>query len=222
MIEGGDRLVPDRGDVRARGADPTSVSVDPLRTSPRHGAAAGRSLDRAVVVPLPVPIRRGEVVQRWIEIRRRPDRSLVAVDRTALALETRSADGSDRLHARSARNLIAEPIHLVELDFLLAAIACRWTGPCRRATYYAFVSRADRRPDCDVYAWSIRQPMPTIPLPLDPPDPDLPSRPVSPVCDGPRAGPLRADGPSGPPLGLPLAPDDLAWAEATARGAVAG
>jgi len=39
--------------------------------------------------------------------------------------------------------------------------------------YYALISRGDRRPDCDVYAWTVRQPLPTLPVPLKAPDPDL-------------------------------------------------
>jgi hypothetical protein len=40
--------------------------------------------------------------------------------------------------------------------------------------YFAFVSRAEWRPMSDVYAWSIRDPLPTIPIPLMAPDPDIP------------------------------------------------
>jgi hypothetical protein len=39
--------------------------------------------------------------------------------------------------------------------------------------YYAFASRADRRPDCEVFAWSIRRPLPALPIPLRLPDPDV-------------------------------------------------
>jgi hypothetical protein len=35
------------------------------------------------------------------------------------------------------------------------------------------VSRAERRPDCDVYAWILRQPLPRLPVPLESPDPDI-------------------------------------------------
>ena len=38
---------------------------------------------------------------------------------------------------------------------------------------YAFVSRAEKHESSDVYAWSIRRPLPAIPIPLSPPDPDL-------------------------------------------------
>ena len=47
------------------------------------------------------------------------------------------------------------------------------------------LSRADRRPDADVYAWTVRDPLPSIPIPLLPPDPD--------VRDLPAAGPDGAE-----------------------------
>ena len=78
------------------------------------------------------------------------------------------------VYAKKRQELIRQPVHLVEIDFLLGGLRPPMGGPLPRGDYYAFVSRADCRPDCDVYAWSIRHPIPTIPLPLDPPDPDLP------------------------------------------------
>jgi hypothetical protein len=35
------------------------------------------------------------------------------------------------------------------------------------------VSRSDKRPDCEVYAWQLRDPLPAIPIPLRNPDPDV-------------------------------------------------
>jgi hypothetical protein len=35
------------------------------------------------------------------------------------------------------------------------------------------VSRADDRPNCQVYSWLVRDPLPTIPIPLMVPDADV-------------------------------------------------
>jgi hypothetical protein len=40
--------------------------------------------------------------------------------------------------------------------------------------YFALVSRGHRRPRTDVYAWMIRQPLPTIPIPLKQDEPEVP------------------------------------------------
>jgi hypothetical protein len=38
--------------------------------------------------------------------------------------------------------------------------------PLPRGEYLAFVGRSDRRPTVEVYAWSLRDRLPTIPIPL--------------------------------------------------------
>ena len=45
--------------------------------------------------------------------------------------------------------------------------------PLPSADYYALISRAQARPNCEVYHWSLRDPLPTIPIPLRAPDPDI-------------------------------------------------
>ena len=71
------------------------------------------------------------------------------------------------------RKLIRQNVHLVELDLLVRGQRLPMERELPRADFYAFVSRADRRPNSDVFAWSIRQPLPKIPIPLHAPDPDV-------------------------------------------------
>ena len=82
--------------------------------------------------------------------------------------------------------------------------------------YYAFVSRAERRPCRDTYAWTIRDPLPTIPIPLKAPDPDIPldlAAIFATVYDRARC---ERSIDYAAPLDLPLSPEDRAWAEAMA------
>jgi len=44
--------------------------------------------------------------------------------------------------------------------------------PLPPAHYYAFVSRGNHWPNCDVYDWTIRNALPILPIPLHAPDPD--------------------------------------------------
>jgi hypothetical protein len=46
-------------------------------------------------------------------------------------------------------------------------------APLPPGDYFAILSRKERRDDSDVYAWSVRRPLPTIPIPLAKPDPDI-------------------------------------------------
>ena len=190
----------------------------PAADLPERAAAAGGAA--LAIEPVTVPLVPPEVeeiaVHRWIEIRRRPDRVLVAL--IELLSPSNKAEPGFSEYARKRQELIGQPIHLVELDFLIDGLRPPMAGPLPPGDFYAFVSRADRRLDCDVYAWSIRQPIPPIPLPLDPPDPDLPLGSGRGLCDDLRERLLPSQDPATTsPLGLPLSPDDLAWAEATAR-----
>jgi hypothetical protein len=45
--------------------------------------------------------------------------------------------------------------------------------PLPAGDFYALVSRADLRPRCDVYSWTLRDALPFIPIPLLRPDPDV-------------------------------------------------
>jgi hypothetical protein len=67
----------------------------------------------------------------------------------------------------------------------------------------------------DVYAWTIRHALPTIPVPLKPPDPDVSLKLdelVTRVYDLGRYGvTLQHD--RALPITLPLAEDDRAWAQ---------
>lgn len=142
-----------------------AIERDGLSSRPNAGTIA--TLD-PVVVPLLIldPHRQG-----YIKILHGPDRSLVAV---VEVLSPTNKIGEGRGEYLAKRNaLLNQPVHLVELDLLrrdrrLPARACLPEGD-----FYAMVSRAERRPDCEVYAWGIRDALPTIPVPLRLPDGDI-------------------------------------------------
>jgi hypothetical protein len=85
--------------------------------------------------------------------------------------------------------------------------------------YYAIVARAGRRPDAEAYAWTLRQPLPAVPIPLRAPDPDvaLDLAEVFRVCydRGEYARILRYGTPL--PANFPIAVQDRAWAESVGQ-----
>ena len=82
-------------------------------------------------------------------------------------------------------------------------------------------SRAGKRPSSDVFAWSVRQPLPRIPIPLRKPDPDvLLNLPALFALAYERGRYARALDYSAE-LDLPLDSGDRAWAEERARKALA-
>jgi hypothetical protein len=60
----------------------------------------------------------------------------------------------------------------VALDLLRGGERMPMGDPLPSGDYYAIISRSYRRPFCEVYAWTLRDPMPTIPVPLLKGDPD--------------------------------------------------
>jgi hypothetical protein len=64
-------------------------------------------------------------------------------------------------------------VHLVELDLLLGARRLPMEQPLPAADYYYFLSRSEQRPNCQVYRWTLRERLPTLPVPLRAPDPDV-------------------------------------------------
>jgi hypothetical protein len=63
-------------------------------------------------------------------------------------------------------------IHLVEVDLLLGGRRLPPEDNRPPGDYYALLSRGDRRPECNVYAWPLPHLLPAIPIPLLAPDPD--------------------------------------------------
>jgi hypothetical protein len=77
------------------------------------------------------------------------------------------------LYLAKRNALLHHPVHLVELDLLLKGQRLPLEEGLPPGDYYALVSRGNQRPKCQVYHWTLHQPLPAIPIPLLPPDPDL-------------------------------------------------
>jgi hypothetical protein len=112
-----------------------------------------------------------ETHERHIEILHRPDRTLVAV--LELLSPANEEEPGRTLYLAKRNALVHLPVHLVELDLLLKGRRVPFEEALPAGDYYAFISRGDRRPRCDAYHWTIRQPLPPIPIPLLSPDPDV-------------------------------------------------
>jgi hypothetical protein len=111
-----------------------------------------------------------EVRDVWIEIWRLPQRTLVAVVEV-LSPNNKIGEGFPE-YDRVRRARLGRNIHLVELDLLLLGERLPMDEPLPPGDFYALVSRADQRPCCDVYSWTLRDRLPSIPIPLPRPGPD--------------------------------------------------
>jgi hypothetical protein len=119
------------------------------------------------VLARPVTIRSTddlEIREGYIEILRMPDRELVS-SIELLSPANKVGEGAG-VYSDKRRALVARGIHVVEIDLLLRGPRTKLAEPLPPGDYFGMVFRGDRRPDVDVYSWSLQDPLPPIPIPL--------------------------------------------------------
>lgn len=152
------RILPDVSVERQPG--PASGSAVAVATAP--GVKTG-------TLPLFVV---DEPIETYIQILHRPDRSLVAVLELLSPANKEEPGYNAYLLKRNA--LLFQKVHLVEVDLLMGGKRLPFRAPLPAGDYFAFVAHAARRTECDYWAWDLPDPLPTIPIPLLAPDPDVP------------------------------------------------
>ena len=180
------------------------------------GYAARQPGVAAILEPAPIPLLIHEGVREtYIEILRRPERSVVA---TLELLSPSNKENPGRALYLAKRNaLLRADVHLVELDLLLGGLRLPLAAAYPPGDYFALVSRADKRPICHVYGWSIWQPLPTIPIPLRAPDADVLTDLAQVFTLNYDRGGYDRSLPYGEPAPISLSPNNAAWAAERAR-----
>ena len=131
-------------------------------------AVATAPITEPVIVTLPM-LEPQEIP--YLVIRRRDNSETVTVIEVLSPTNKPSRDGRTEYLAK--RNcLLRSRVHLVELDLLRGGERLPTVEALPPGDYFAFVSRATQRPLPAVYAWTLEQPLPVIPIPLDVGDPD--------------------------------------------------
>jgi hypothetical protein len=117
----------------------------------------------------PIPIR---VPALRVGIRKMPERQLVTVIEILSPVNKFGQGYQKYLKKRYA--LLKTKIHLLEIDLLRAGERITLLGgELPAAPYYVFLSRCTRRPRTEIWPLQLRDPLPTVPVPLLPPDPDI-------------------------------------------------
>ncbi len=114
-----------------------------------------------------------EVPLLSVEIRDIAERRLVTVIEILSPVNKRGDGFQEYVEKRTA--LLRTQTHLLEIDLLRGGRRIPLTGgELPPASYYVFLSRFTRRPVSEVWPTGLREPLPTVPVPLLPPDPDVP------------------------------------------------
>src|SRR5499427_3352673 len=194
--------------------DPQVVLPDVSVTTPDVPASAPSAV--AVTVPAPVRVRvplDGPTRLVSVYIRQRETERLVAVIELLSPVKKRRGKGREE-YLEKRRTLLTSPVHLIEIDLLRSYPRMPFDDPLPPAHYLVMVCKAGERPRSSVWPISVRQPLPTIPIPLLPPDPPVPlelGQALLTAYERARYD-LRVDYRQ-PPV-PPLSPADTVWAEA--------
>jgi hypothetical protein len=107
-----------------------------------------------------------------VEIRDVAERRLVTVVEILSPVNKRGEGSRDYIERRNP--LLHTRTHVLEIDLLRHGSRIPLQGPLPVAPYYVFLSRFTRRPRTEVWAIPLRQRLPVVPVPLLPPDEDVP------------------------------------------------
>ena len=188
----------------------------PGRGSNSGGGALATLEPHTMLVPEPLL---DEASENYVEILRLRDRKVVTTIEL-LSLSNKVGNGRED-YLRRRRVLMASGINFVELDLMVGGRRLPMQQPLPAGDFYAFVTRRDRYPESAVYAWTLRDPLPTLPVPLREFDGDVPldlAAVFRTTYDRGRYPLLLS---YGEPLGRPFDDADRAWAADLLVGSVA-
>lgn len=124
----------------------------------------------------------------------------------------------DYQHKR--RRIWRSTAHLMEIDLLRGGTRPPLEAPVPPAPYYVTLSRENRRPHVEVWPIQLADPLPTLPVPLLEPDPDVPldlGKAVAAVYE--RGGYTVLIDYHQPPPSPPLSDADAVWLDDYLRAA---
>jgi hypothetical protein len=180
-----------------------AVTGDPLSVTPTAQPVAG---------PVQITLVRPRAVKRprrWLTIRDNRSREVVTV--IELLSPANKLPGADRRKYLAKRDkILASRSSLIEIDLLRVGLRMPGRG-VPRCAYSVLVSRPADRPRVDLWPIGLRDPLPAVPVPLRPGEPeplaDL-RKPLDRIYDGGGYRYKIYDTPPEPPL----SPEDAAWA----------
>lgn len=195
-----------------RRADVAIVTVDarPGDTGPAVGLLSPRANSITAECELPMPIERQET---YLVIRERETMKVITVIELPSPSNKRSKGDGRHEYMMKRQEILSSPRHLVELDLLRGGMRLPVIGTLPPGDYYCIISRAKRRPKCEVYAWTLHDKLPVIPIPLQLGDPDatVPLQEVFDLVYQRARYDLSVKYTA--PLDPPLTPDELKWVD---------
>jgi len=135
------------------------------------GAEARTRSAVAVLEPTVLPQPRFlKVRQLFLHVLEAESREIVTV--IELLSPTNKTPGERNDYLAKRDHLLDVGVNLLEIDLLRGGRRIPTSEALPSGDYYAFLSRASRRTEVSVFSWTIRDRLPTLPVPLREDDPD--------------------------------------------------
>jgi hypothetical protein len=130
-----------------------------------QAVALATPLETISLVPEAVP-------HVWVEIRDVEQRELITCIEFLSPTNKRSEGREEYLRKRNT--LLRSATNLLEIDFIRQGQRLPLKDVLPHFPYFVFLSRAARRPVTEYWPIALSQHLPTVPVPLRDPDPDVP------------------------------------------------
>lgn len=140
------------------------LAADPAKNVPRpaaHNSSVATQV-RPQRVKLPMP---EEVTERYLEIREVQTGDVITAIEV-LSPKNKQAGKGRQIYAEKRSQVLSSLTNLVEIDLLRRGHPLAGLEGVDSQDYRILVSVSDQRPTADLYSFSIRQPLPDIPIPL--------------------------------------------------------
>jgi hypothetical protein len=120
-------------------------------------------------IRLPMPV---EVKERYLEVREVGTHQVITVIEVLSPKNKHKGEGRTAYEKKRQR-VLGSSSHLVEIDLLRENTPMPMIGVEETSDYRIVVSRATHRPMADLYAFQLKESIPSFLLPLQPDDPEL-------------------------------------------------
>lgn len=187
---------------------PDVMLVDTPYEEPADALAPATSADEPVVVTVPVP---EPVEESYLEVREVASGKVITVIEVLSPTNKRPGEGREAYETKRA-TILRSRTHLVEIDLLRDWEPMPFWGGGQDSHYRILVRRGEQRERADLYAFTVRDPIPRFALPLqkDDAEPVVDLKPLLDELYDEASYDLRVDY-TQPPV-PPLSDVDAQWA----------
>ncbi|NET09550.1 MAG: DUF4058 family protein [Merismopedia sp. SIO2A8] len=144
-------------------ADVAVANATPVLSSSQTQQSTAATTTKPIVIQLPMP---EEVIERFLEVKLTQSGEIVTVIEILSPKNKRSGPGRDAYQTKR-RKIFQSQTSLVEIDLLRGGEPMPMLIDIDKP-YRIMVSRGHCRPAADLYAVSLPEPLPEIPIPLRP------------------------------------------------------